>query len=159
MSAGENVVCTFVNAPSYPGYARPKAATPIVAPLVPAYQPCASPNRQHASPLAFGSCNPPQRTSGQLTIGTPGRQRRRGQVGQLPEDGAHGGRPAPDRARRRRAPHRPVDYTGELEARFAFKLTDKGSMPLPTNATTQQFGLSVTVPCTATADTTVGATL
>ena len=32
------------------GYARPKSATPVYTPLVPAYQPCASPNRTHAPP-------------------------------------------------------------------------------------------------------------
>ena len=147
-----------MNVPSYPGYARPKAATPIVAPLVPAYQPCASPNRQHASPLAFGSCNPPQRTSSRLTIGTPDANGASARsvsylkmvrtVGDLHLI-AH-----VDDVRRTDL----SDYTGELEARFAFKLTDKGSEPLPTNATTQQFGLSVTVPCATTADTTVGAT-
>ena len=49
------------------------------------------------------------------------------------------------------------DYTGELEARFAFKLTDKASEPGPVNGTTQQFGMSFSVPCAATVDATVGA--
>ena len=49
LSEQEFVVCTFTNTQNYPGYARPKAATPIWAPLVPAYEPCASPNRQHAA--------------------------------------------------------------------------------------------------------------
>ncbi len=53
------------------GYPRPKAATPTSVPLVPAYEPCSSPNRQHAAPLTFGSCNPPAQTSGHLTVGTP----------------------------------------------------------------------------------------
>ena len=50
------------------------------------------------------------------------------------------------------------DYTGELEGRFSFKLTDKASNPGPVNATTQQFGLSVAIPCAATADPATGAT-
>ena len=54
-----------------PGYPRPAGATPIRASLVPAYQACASPDRMHGPPLAFGSCNPPVEHSQQLTIGTP----------------------------------------------------------------------------------------
>jgi hypothetical protein len=38
---------------------------------VPAYQPCASPNSTHGSPLAFSSCSPPSASSGELTLGTP----------------------------------------------------------------------------------------
>ncbi len=51
-------------------YPRPKGASPMQTSLVPAYQPCTSPNRTHGPPLAFPSCGPPQRTPGQLTIGT-----------------------------------------------------------------------------------------
>ena len=51
-------------------YPRPKAATPIYASLVPAYTPCATPNRVHAAPLNYGSCSPTTQSSGQLTVGT-----------------------------------------------------------------------------------------
>jgi hypothetical protein len=50
---------------------RPKGATPIRVSLVPAYNPCASPNRTHGPPLAFPSCNPPVQASSFLTVGTP----------------------------------------------------------------------------------------
>jgi hypothetical protein len=50
---------------------RPKGATPLRVPLVPAYAPCAAPNRQHGPPLAFPSCNPPVQTSSFLTVGSP----------------------------------------------------------------------------------------
>ncbi len=50
---------TSLESRSSPTYARPKAATPIDAPLVPAYATCTSPNRVHAVPLNHGSCNPP----------------------------------------------------------------------------------------------------
>jgi hypothetical protein len=53
------------------GYARPKAATPMYTPLVPSYQSCAVPNRQHAPPLSYGSCAPAQQESSFLTVGTP----------------------------------------------------------------------------------------
>src|SRR5439155_19412672 len=55
---------------SPPGYPRPKGATPFRVPLAPAYKQCTSPNRQHGAPLSLGSCNPPQPTSSQLTVGT-----------------------------------------------------------------------------------------
>lgn len=50
---------------------RPKGATPVLVSLVPAYEPCTSPNRTHGPPLAFPSCSPPVQTSDFLTVGTP----------------------------------------------------------------------------------------
>jgi TolB protein len=55
----------------FPGYSRPKAATPLYASLVPAYRGCQSFNRQHAGPLAVESCSPPPLASSTLTVGTP----------------------------------------------------------------------------------------
>jgi hypothetical protein len=52
-------------------HVRPKAATPLSGSLVPALVPCGAPNRVHAAPLAYGSCNPPVQTSPNVTIGTP----------------------------------------------------------------------------------------
>jgi hypothetical protein len=157
LGSGENVICTFTNVPNYPGYARPKGATPIRATLVPAYQPCGATDRQHAGPLSYGACAP-QSGSAFLTVGTPDANGQAARsvsilkmirtVGDLHIDvHVDDVRRASDLA----------DYTGDLEARFAFKLTDKHSEPLPTNATTQQFGISVPVPCTATADNAMGA--
>ena len=58
-------------APLEPGYPRPKGATPMLASLVVAYQPCTTgTNRQHGGPLNALSCNPPVQTSNQLTVGT-----------------------------------------------------------------------------------------
>jgi hypothetical protein len=56
--------------PDPPGYARPKGATPYDVSLVPAFQQCFEPNRDHGAPFAVGSCAPPGVTSS-LTIGTP----------------------------------------------------------------------------------------
>ena len=53
------------------GFPRPKGATPVHVPLVPAYQECAAPNRTHGPPLAFGSCAPPAQASQFATVGTP----------------------------------------------------------------------------------------
>ena len=57
--------------PSPTGYARPKGATPLRVPLVPAYQQCTSADRTHGPPLAFPSCSSPDQTSSNLTVGTP----------------------------------------------------------------------------------------
>ena len=50
---------------------RPVGATPTRMSLVPAYAPCAAPNRTHGPPLASASCSPPAQTSAQATVGTP----------------------------------------------------------------------------------------
>jgi hypothetical protein len=52
-------------------HVRPKGASPLRVPMVPAYKACATPNRTHGAPLAFPSCNPPVQTSNFLTMGTP----------------------------------------------------------------------------------------
>jgi Tol biopolymer transport system component len=54
-----------------PGYVRPKQASRVRVPLVPAFEECVAPNRQHGPPLAFGSCNPPVQKSSAVTVGTP----------------------------------------------------------------------------------------
>jgi acyl-homoserine lactone acylase PvdQ len=53
------------------GFPRPRGATPLRVPLVPAYKACASPNRAHGAPLAFPSCSGPAQVSQALTVGTP----------------------------------------------------------------------------------------
>jgi hypothetical protein len=50
---------------------RPKGASPLRAPVVPAFKACTAPNRTHGAPLAFPSCNPPVQTSNFLTVGSP----------------------------------------------------------------------------------------
>jgi hypothetical protein len=52
-------------------HVRPKGATPVRASFVPSYEACKSPNRTHAAPIAFPSCNPPKQESNFLTVGTP----------------------------------------------------------------------------------------
>ena len=52
-------------------HVRPKGASPLYASLVPAYKACTSPNRTHAAPLSFQSCNPPVQSSNFLTVGSP----------------------------------------------------------------------------------------
>ena len=52
-------------------HVRPKAATPFYASTVPSYVPCTTPNRVHAAPLSYSSCNPPVQTSPNVTVGSP----------------------------------------------------------------------------------------
>ena len=71
VSAGETVTCTFENNPS--GYARPKSASPLNLRLVPAYEPCTSPNTTHTGPPSAASCRPPSQSSAFLTFNAPDR--------------------------------------------------------------------------------------
>jgi hypothetical protein len=64
-------LCLLGAAPAQATHPRPKSASPMRMPLVPAYAACAAPNRAHGPPLAFASCNPPAQTSAQATVGTP----------------------------------------------------------------------------------------
>ena len=57
--------------PEEVGYPRPRGASPLRLPLVPAYEYCAAPNNTHGGPLAFGSCSPPVHMSSSVTFGTP----------------------------------------------------------------------------------------
>jgi hypothetical protein len=52
-------------------HVRPKGATPLRVPLVPAFKQCTAANTTHGFPLAFPSCHPPQHLSSWLTVGTP----------------------------------------------------------------------------------------
>src|SRR3954463_8940718 len=65
------LAATLAIQPASATHPRPKGATPIRVPFVPAYKPCTAANRTHGAPLAFPSCNPPEQVSPYLTIGTP----------------------------------------------------------------------------------------
>ena len=52
-------------------YPRPRSAPAVKVSLVPAFNVCSSPNRQHGPPLDDGSCSPPAQSSTAVTIGTP----------------------------------------------------------------------------------------
>ena len=60
----------IVALPASATHPRPKGATPLRVPLVPAYAQCTAPNRTHGPPLGFRSCNPPVQASSFLTVGT-----------------------------------------------------------------------------------------
>ena len=144
------------------GYARPKGASPLRVSLVPAYQQCTTPNREHGPPLAFPSCAPPQQSSPALTVGTPDANGPPAtSVGSLrlavlpgapgvPGDGADVTVAVSITDVREQAGL--GDYEGELTARLSVRLTDRDGP-----ATTEDFPFDVPTPCAATA-TAEGAT-
>ncbi len=152
-----------------PGYVRSKGATPLRAPLVPAFAQCAagSANRTHGPALAYPSCNPPAQVPGQLTVGTPDANSQTAnfagfvRLNVLPGDPGTGADEADVEftvsatdVRRRTTL---VDYTGELETRLSLRRTDKQNGTGTDSATVQDFTTSFAVPCTATGSTTTGA--
>jgi TolB protein len=164
-----------IPAPPAPKYVRPKGATPLTVPLVPAYLPCESPDRQHGPPLAFGSCSSPQQQSTTATVGTPDVNGATANSNGSVRYGVIVGNPATpaDEADvavdvdmtdvRHRANN--SDYALELQLLVDFNLTERET---PTTQTTTSgpdpdgpffysWPLRVNVPCTATADPAVGA--
>jgi len=161
--------------PISPGFPRPKGATPLYASLVPAYNQCTSPNRIHGPPdfpgngsNPDGSCNPPNQTSGQLTVGSPDANPGTAanfvgsvKVNALPGNTAT----TADEADARytislldiRKKSDLTDYTGQVQVTSSLRVTDRDNGPSETG-TGQDTSFSVTVPCTATGDTTIGST-
>ena len=146
-----------------PGYARPKGANPIRTSLVPAFKPCASPNRTHGPPLAFPSCALPVQASDYLTIGTPNVNAFSYVTYNVIVDNTS---TVPDEAdvyvfiklNDVRKKSDLSDYTGEIRAGSALRLTDKSNGPSGReDGTMSDTDMQFTVPCAATpSDTTVG---
>jgi hypothetical protein len=151
------------------GYPRPKAATPLYVPLVPAFQPCASPNRVHAPPLNYGSCKPPAQASSTLTIGTFDSNgaaiNSTGFVKLRVVPGGDVALSASITDVRCRLPFIATchdtnavqlpDYTGELRLSAIVRATDKLNSPAPTPSgqgagTVQDTGFGPSIPCTET---------
>ena len=158
-------------APILSGYPRPKGASPLRVPLVPAYKGCGADEGDafHGPPLAYPSCASPTRTSAHLTVGSPDANGKpASSIGSVrlstvagdpatPADEADLGldfsltdvRKASDL----------TDYAGELEVRVSNRITDRDALPGPVaGGTVQDIQLSVDVPCTPTSSTTVGST-
>ena len=145
---------------------HPKGATPVYASLVPAFEPCAAPNRQHGPPLAFGSCAPPDQSAVYATVGPKS-------VG-MARLGVQPGNPATtfDEADVRvsvsitdvRQQVDGADQPSPLDLPLPVRITDRnngGARVTP--ATVQDFNyftnpFHITVPCAATADPSIGAT-
>jgi uncharacterized repeat protein (TIGR01451 family) len=159
------------------GYPRPKGATPLVSPLVPAYAECTSSNSSHGAPLTSPSCTPPTQTSNALTVGTPdangaasnsiGSVRFAVQInqGSTPSDVLIAVNLTDVRCRSvigvcasTNAIAGP-DYAGELKEQTSLRLTDNLNGPSGTEAgTASDTSFAVTVPCGATTDMSIGAT-
>jgi hypothetical protein len=142
-------------APSYP---RPKGATPLRVPLVPAFDQCTSPNRQHGAPLAFGSCGPPSQSSGHLTVGTPDSNgQAANSVGFVLYQVQSGDVAVSASLTDVRDEGTLADYAGEASVQHSVQLTDRmgGSAP-DEPATVEPFQFKFTVPCAATASTAEG---
>ena len=141
----------FVNCP----YARPKAATPTFVPLTTAFKPCTAATRTHAPPLGSGSC-PAQQASDHLTVGTPDSNGRMSNFAGsvryrvLPDDVVFTVSMTDVRKRSDLS-----DYTGELVADQSLRITDRNNGP-GEPGTVSDTSFPVTVPCTATTDTSIG---
>jgi dipeptidyl aminopeptidase/acylaminoacyl peptidase len=146
--------------PKQRAYARPAAAGPLFASLVPAFDECTAPNRTHGPPLAHPSCYPPGPASPNLLVSAgETRLKSAGFMRLKPIVGAPG---APDDSDvRLRMQITNVmnasdlsDYTGVLRPEVVVRLTDRDGFQ---RQTTQDFPFGFTVPCAATADATEGA--
>jgi hypothetical protein len=151
------------------GYPRPKGATPILVSLVPAYQQCQSANRAHGPPLSSPSCNPPQQTSGFLTVGTldsngkaanfAGSARFDVKIGNPATSADEADVTATIALTDVRQKSDLSDYTGELQADTTLRITDRRNGVGETEAATvTDMQFPITFGCTATADGTVGST-
>jgi hypothetical protein len=149
------------------GFPRPKGATPLRASLVPAYNACTSPNRTHGTPLAFGSCNPPVRSSGPLTVGSPDANGFAANSVAFVRYSVLGGDASspPDEADVsisvgitdvRNHPSG-SDYSGRLLVTSPLTITDNANAAeTPEPGTTQEQSFQFPVQCTVTVDTTRG---
>jgi uncharacterized repeat protein (TIGR01451 family) len=153
------------------GYPRPKSASPVQASLVPAYNQCTAGNRVHGPPLAFPSCAPPGQASSQLTVGTAdangqapksvGFARLKAQIGNpaTPANEADMGVQFEITDVRRQAGL--ADYTGEMELRSQFRITDRFNSTTgggTTAATMIDIPFPFALACAGTADPSIGAT-
>lgn len=147
------------------GYPRPRAATPVSVPLVPAFERCNAPDRVHAAPLNFPSCSIPTQRSQRLTVGTPDANGQAANSIGLVQYAITVGNPgtAADEADVRlmasitdvRDKLRMSDYIAELWATATLRITDRNQAQ---PQTTVDLPLGFAVPCTATSDTTTGST-
>jgi hypothetical protein len=148
-------------------YPRPKGATPIYVPLVPASKQCTAPNSTHGAPLSYGSCAPPQLTSSQLTTGTPDSNGLRVLMEAWLRLQAIPGNSATQieadvkiEAHVNDVFNKDLsDYTGALRAALPLRITDKDNTPSPGGpgaATTVPFQYGFDIPCTPDPATNIG---
>ena len=148
-------------------YVRPMGATPVRVSLVPAFQPCESPNRVHGPPLGFGSCTPPAQRAGFMTFGGTPPSTSPKAAGSVRIDaipGAPGSANEADVAIKAqlvdvRRGFDLADGPGSLELHVPIRQTDKFNGAFNSEqATLQDFELTALMPCTETADPAIGST-
>ncbi len=150
------------------GYPRPKGATPLLVPLVPAFTECTDPNRTHGPALVVPSCSAPSQSSQQLTVGAPDANGAPAKSSGSLRAGVITGDPSTSTDEsdvtlsfqltdvRRKSDL--SDYEGELEAGAVVRITDRANGTGTEPGTVEDFRYAFTVPCSATADATVGST-
>jgi hypothetical protein len=151
------------------GYARPKAATPSVIRLVPAFDSCGTANGVHGAPLAIPSCSPPTQTSDYLTVGTPDTNGNAANSAGFVRLGVEGESPIdPDNGDQAdvqitvqltdvRKLSDLTDYSGELRGVMGLRITDRLNSPgqaIP--ATVTDLDLGFTIGCTTTGSASIG---
>jgi Tol biopolymer transport system component len=143
-------------------YPRPRGATPMLIPLVPAYAVCTAPNRAHGAPLGFPSCTPPALNSQYLTVGTPDANGKRTtmEASMLVRVVTGASTDVRITVRANNVFKQDLtDYAGGLRARMPLQITDRDNSPSPGGpgaGTTQEIPFEFDVACTPTADTTIG---
>jgi hypothetical protein len=157
---------TYAREAPISGYPRPKTATPVRVPLVPAYVACTSPNRTHGPPLAHPSCNPPAQHSSVLTVGTPDANGFSALSVASVRFKARGAPAAPEdsdimaiisvkdvhcRVTNAACPGAPgADFTGRMLVRTSVRITDKANGPSNTeSATVQELPIEIPLDCVA----------
>ena len=168
-------------------YARPKGASPLIMPLVPAYKECTAPDTTHRT-LGNQACYVPKAESNWLQVGTPDYNGAAAnsvasvRIAVFCNGGISGDTPpclgtageqldgkievsitdVRCRAVSTGCSGANADYTGEVGLFPGFRVTDKNNGPTgvgpSANATTQRVGVGFGFPCTATVSTTVGGT-
>jgi hypothetical protein len=153
-----------------PGFPRPKGATPMRVALAVAYNQCTglSQNRQHGAPLNSLSCNPPVKSSSVLTVGTTdangftanftGSVRFIAVPGNTSTDVDEADVKMITSLTDIRNNPSGSDYTGRVLVSTPLQITDNNNAAeTPERGTTVTFPLNFPVDCTATTDTSIGA--
>jgi Tol biopolymer transport system component len=154
-------------------YARPRGASPLRIPIMPAMKPCTTPDNNHRGVISGPSCRNPQPESSYLTVGTPDynglQANSTGYVlfkvrTTAPEDGLITVNLNDVRCRGTSggcSNGALSDYTGNLLFYSTFRITDKNNQPgsgLPANGTVAAIvPVYFSVPCSTTASATTGA--
>jgi hypothetical protein len=167
----DSTVDLYSSTQTFPGAPRPKGASPLSIPLVPAYRECTTGNTTHGAPLSNASCKPPTLESGVLTLGTPDVNARPSSSVSSVKLTVVPGPPTDVRVAtsvtdvfcattNAACPNGPLSqYTGKLLVAFRVRMTDKyNGSPLQEAATSQDFDVQVPVQCVTVTGALQGAT-